>query len=119
MPRSCLSPDSRRAARNRHAGRLHPAIAHPGGAARPAFDLPGSCASRPGLQHGWRNTSEAPRDRVIAGPVVFLERLDRHRLADRWVELPVTRVFEVRGGRITAWRDYFDAAAILGQWPAG
>ncbi len=31
-----------------------------------------------------------------AGPVVFLERLDRHRLADRWVELPVTGV---RGAR--------------------
>ncbi|MDZ4364314.1 limonene-1,2-epoxide hydrolase family protein, partial [Brevundimonas sp.] len=26
------------------------------------------------------------------GSTVFLERLDRHRLADRWVELPVTGV---------------------------
>jgi len=51
------------------------------------------------------------------GPVVFLERLDRHRLADKWVELPVTGVFEVRGGQITFWRDYFDAATILSQWP--
>ncbi|MCA3254384.1 MAG: nuclear transport factor 2 family protein [Alphaproteobacteria bacterium] len=53
------------------------------------------------------------------GPVVFLERLDRHRLKDKWVELPVTGVFEVHGGRITYWRDYFDAATILSQWPAG
>jgi limonene-1,2-epoxide hydrolase len=52
------------------------------------------------------------------GPVVFLERLDRHRLADRWVELPVTGVFEVHNGLITLWRDYFDAATILSQWPA-
>ena len=52
------------------------------------------------------------------GPVVFLERLDRHRLADRWVELPVTGVFEVHDGLITLWRDYFDAATILSQWPA-
>lgn len=51
------------------------------------------------------------------GPVVMLERLDRHRLADRWVELPVTGVFEVVDGRITYWRDYFDAATILSQWP--
>ncbi len=51
------------------------------------------------------------------GPVVFIERLDRHRLTDKWVELPVTGVFEVRGGRITYWRDYFDAATILSQWP--
>jgi len=52
------------------------------------------------------------------GPVVILERLDRHRLADKWVELPVTGVFEVHDGLITYWRDYFDAATILSQWPA-
>ncbi|HWA61852.1 MAG TPA: limonene-1,2-epoxide hydrolase family protein [Caulobacteraceae bacterium] len=54
---------------------------------------------------------------AAAGPVVFLERLDRHQLADRWVELPVTGVFEVRDGKIVYWRDYFDAATILSQWP--
>lgn len=52
------------------------------------------------------------------GAMVFLERLDRHQLADRWVELPVTGVFEVRSGKITYWRDYFDAATILSQWPS-
>ena len=52
-----------------------------------------------------------------AGPIVMLERLDRHRLASKWVELPVTGVFEVHDGLITYWRDYFDAATILGQWP--
>ena len=56
---------------------------------------------------------------VANGPVVILERLDRHRLEDKWVELPVTGVFEVHDGRITYWRDYFDAATILSQWPAG
>ena len=53
------------------------------------------------------------------GPIVFMERLDRHRLADKWVELPVTGVFEVHDGRITFWRDYFDAATIMSQWPSG
>lgn len=43
------------------------------------------------------------------GPVVFLERLDRHRLDHGWRELPVNSVFEVHDGRITVWRDYFDA----------
>lgn len=52
-----------------------------------------------------------------SGPQVFLERLDRHRLADKWVELPVTGVFEVHDGKITFWRDYFDAATIMSQWP--
>lgn len=55
----------------------------------------------------------------VAGPVVFLERLDRHRLVDKWVELPVTGVFEIHDGLITYWRDYFDAATILSQWPTG
>jgi len=53
------------------------------------------------------------------GPVVIFERLDRHRLADKWVELPVTGVFEVHDGLISYWRDYFDAATILSVWPAG
>lgn len=56
---------------------------------------------------------------LASGPLVMLERLDRHRLADTWVELPVTGVYEVHAGRITYWRDYFDAATILSQWPAG
>ena len=51
------------------------------------------------------------------GSVVFIERLDRHRLADKWVELPVTGVFEVRDGQIVRWRDYFDTMSILPQWP--
>jgi len=53
-----------------------------------------------------------------SGSIVFLERLDRHKLADKWVELPVTGVFEVRDGLITSWRDYFDMPTILSQWPA-
>lgn len=56
---------------------------------------------------------------LASGPLVVLERLDRHRLADKWVELPVTGVFEVHNGKITYWRDYFDAATIMSQWPTG
>lgn len=54
---------------------------------------------------------------AVNGAVVIVERLDRHQLADKWVELPVTGVFEVHDGLITYWRDYFDAATILSQWP--
>lgn len=46
------------------------------------------------------------------GPIVFMERLDRHCLANGWAELPVTGVFEVHDGLITSWRDYFDLATI-------
>lgn len=61
----------------------------------------------PTLENEWviRTTAEA-------GPVVFMERLDRHRLANGWAELPVTGVFEVHDGQITSWRDYFDFATI-------
>jgi len=49
---------------------------------------------------------------------VFVERLDRHRLANGWVELPVTGVFTVRDGRITHWRDYFDMNVFATQMAA-
>ena len=56
---------------------------------------------------------------AVGGNVVMLERLDRHRLVDKWVELPVTGVFEIEDGRIRYWRDYFDVATILSEWPTG
>jgi len=49
---------------------------------------------------------------------VFVERLDRHRLANGWVELPVTGVFTVRDGKITHWRDYFDMNVFATQMAA-
>ncbi len=66
----------------------------------------------PTLENEFRILREA-----VNGPVVIVERLDRHKLADKWVELPVTGVFEVHDGLITYWRDYFDAATIMSQWP--
>jgi limonene-1,2-epoxide hydrolase len=51
------------------------------------------------------------------GPLVFLERLDRHLLATGWVELPVTGVFEIHDGQITLYRDYFDLNTIMSKWP--
>lgn len=55
---------------------------------------------------------------AAVGPLVFLERLDRHLLPTGWVELPVTGVYEVHDGLITVYRDYFDLATILAKWPA-
>jgi limonene-1,2-epoxide hydrolase len=51
------------------------------------------------------------------GPIVFVERLDRHLVKTGWVNLPVTGVFEVRDGLIQVWREYFDAATIVSKWP--
>jgi len=55
---------------------------------------------------------------TAAGPIVFLERLERHRLPTGWIELPVTGVFEVHNGQISIWNEYFDAATIQKQLPA-
>lgn len=50
------------------------------------------------------------------GPIVFVERLDKHLLkSGKWVELPVTAVFEVHEGKITVWHEYFDLATIRNQ----
>jgi limonene-1,2-epoxide hydrolase len=42
------------------------------------------------------------------GPVVMTERVDVFRLPGRSFELQVMGTFEVRDGKINAWRDYFD-----------
>jgi limonene-1,2-epoxide hydrolase len=42
------------------------------------------------------------------GPVVMTERVDVFTLAGKSFELPVMGTFEVKNGKISAWRDYFD-----------
>jgi limonene-1,2-epoxide hydrolase len=49
--------------------------------------------------------------------VVLSERTDRFYMKDRWVELPVMGSFELRDGRICAWRDYFDMKQFQSQLP--
>ena len=45
------------------------------------------------------------------GDVVLTERVDRF-IGAKSVDLPVMGTFEIKGGKIAAWRDYFD----LGAW---
>ncbi len=49
------------------------------------------------------------------GNLVFTERVDRFRFAGKDVQLPVAGVFEIEGGKIRAWRDYFDLQTWLQQ----
>jgi limonene-1,2-epoxide hydrolase len=42
--------------------------------------------------------------------VVLTERVDRFTIAGQQIALPVMGVFELRDGKIAAWRDYFDLA---------
>lgn len=49
------------------------------------------------------------------GRTVMNERTDRFRIGERWLEIPVVGIWEVRDGRIALWRDYFDMATLTGQ----
>jgi len=46
------------------------------------------------------------------GGIVMNERTDVLQMGDKRVELPVVGVFEIREGKISAWRDYFDMGAF-------
>jgi limonene-1,2-epoxide hydrolase len=52
------------------------------------------------------------------GTTVFNERTDRFKMSWGWLELPVNGVWEVVDGKITLWRDYFDAQSYFKQLPA-
>ena len=49
------------------------------------------------------------------GNVVLTERLDTFQMGGKTVALEVMGAFEVRDGKIAAWRDYFDMAAWTKQ----
>ena len=55
------------------------------------------------------------RGLAAGGDLVFSERVDHHFDSNGVENLTprICGVMEVRGGKITAWRDYFDAAALL------
>ena len=59
------------------------------------------------------------RNIVADGPVVLTERVDVFLLPNGKIELPVMGTFEVRDGKIAAWRDYFDLKQFMDQMAAG
>ena len=52
-----------------------------------------------------------------ADGAVMTERTDRFLIGEKWVEIPVMGIFELRGGKLCAWRDYFDLAQFQKQLP--
>ena len=63
-----------------------------------------------GFLSTWTQTDWEIRNLVSAGNVVIAERVDRTRAGAKVVDLPCTGVFELEGGKIKEWRDYFDFA---------
>ena len=48
---------------------------------------------------------------------VLTERTDRFKVGEGWVELPVMGIFELAGGKISSWKDYFDMQQFQSQLP--
>jgi len=49
--------------------------------------------------------------------IVLTERTDKFLIGEKWVGLPVMGSFELQGGKISAWRDYFDMNQFTSQMP--
>ena len=49
-----------------------------------------------------------------ADGIVMNERTDKLTMGGNTIELPVMGVFEIRDGKVAAWRDYFDMSAFAG-----
>jgi len=61
-----------------------------------------------GFLSSWTQTDWEIRTLISSGNVAIAERVDRTRAGDKRVDLPCTGVFELEGGKIKEWRDYFD-----------
>jgi len=55
------------------------------------------------------------RNVAASGNTVLTERVDVFHLPNGTIELPVMGTFEVRDGKIAAWRDYFDLNQYMTQ----
>lgn len=86
----------------------------------PMQALHGRVAVRTYLQGAWRFESVDWQLRNIAadGAVVLTERIDNFVIGGYEVSLPVMGTFEIRNGKIAAWRDYFDLASYRAQLAA-
>ncbi len=66
----------------------------------------------------WSSTQWDVLTIVSQGDTVIAERLDRTEVGDVKVDLPCCGVFQMRGGKIAIWRDYFDMATYTGALSA-
>jgi limonene-1,2-epoxide hydrolase len=51
------------------------------------------------------------------GDTVITERVDSFVMDGGTISVPVAGVFEVKDGKIAAWRDYFDMQQFMSQMP--
>ena len=82
----------------------------------PIAPVQGRAALKPFIANflkGWSETDWEILTLVSAGDTVIAERVDRTVVAGKKVNLPCCGVFEMRDGKIAAWRDYFDMGTYM------
>ena len=65
-----------------------------------------------GFVNGWSDVKWDLLNISSSGNLVFAERVDRMKVGGNQVALPCCGVFEMEGGKIKVWRDYFDLATF-------
>ena len=80
----------------------------------------GRDAIRETLRKGAQQMTALPweiRHIIADGDVVMTERVDHFTVGNTQVSVPCMGVFELRGGKIFAWRDYWNARQFESQLP--
>jgi len=88
----------------------------------PAATVTGPEAIRAKLEMGLGTLEKLPttiHELVESGDTILVERTEvwHHRTGER-ATLPVAAVFKFRDGKLTLWRDYWDAKTLFAQQPA-
>ena len=83
----------------------------------PMQPISGRAAVRDYLRGAWRFESVdwLMPNIAVNGHVVLTERVDNFVINGHPVSLPVMGAFEIAGGKIAAWRDYFDLGSYREQ----
>jgi limonene-1,2-epoxide hydrolase len=78
-------------------------------------------AIRETLRRGAQQMQALPwevRHIVADGDLVLTERVDHFAVGDSRIRVPCMGIFEIRDGKIAAWRDYWDLRQFEKQLPA-
>jgi len=82
--------------------------------------IQGRDAIREAMRRGAGGMRALPWDirHILAdGNVVVTERIDHFLVGENRISVPCAGVFELRDGRISAWRDYWDLRQFEAQLP--
>ncbi|MGH9430783.1 MAG: nuclear transport factor 2 family protein [Terriglobia bacterium] len=82
--------------------------------------IEGRDAIRETLRRGAQRMTALPweiRHIVADGDVVLTERIDNFHIGETRISVPCMGIFELRDGKIAAWRDYWDLQQFERQLP--